>query len=258
MSVNSYLSSLASSLVISSSEKGNIDTSISTIKSRLSSYFGDDAMERILFGSYVRETILPRKADENSDIDFMVVFKNPNDNKPQTFLTRLKNFAEYYYNTSEIYQSSPTIVLELNHIKFELVPAKKQYDSMYYIPDKGGNWIYTDPNGFNTDLIECNKNNGYKIKPVVRLVKHWNIQKNDRNLSSFIIEKTIASKLKYDYINCSTYTDYLSKALDSICDFSNISKIDSARKHIANALYYEKNNKPETALLEIKKVFPEV
>lgn len=120
MSVNSYLESLASQLVLSTSEKDHISNSISTIKSRLDTYFGSNITEKKLFGSYVRGTILPRKADSGSDIDLMVVFKNEDCYKPQSFLNRLKNFAEHYYSTSEIYQSSPTVVLELNHIKFEL------------------------------------------------------------------------------------------------------------------------------------------
>lgn len=121
MSVNSYLSDCASNLVLSTNEKDSINTSINTLETRLNSYFGSDIEEQFKFGSYTRVTILPRKVDENSDVDYMIVFDNSNNYKPQTFLDRLKRFAETKYSTSEIYQSSPTIVLELNKIKFELV-----------------------------------------------------------------------------------------------------------------------------------------
>jgi len=77
MSINSYLQQLASDLVLSESEKSSITTSINTIKSRLESYFSD-VTEKKTFGSYVRSTILPRKADSQSDVDLMVVFLNPN------------------------------------------------------------------------------------------------------------------------------------------------------------------------------------
>ena len=105
MSVNTYLQSLASSLVLSTSEKDSITTSVNTIKSRLDGYFSD-VVEKKVFGSYFRETILPRKVDEKSDVDIMVVFNNPYGYKPQSFLERLKKFAEYYYSSSEIHQSS--------------------------------------------------------------------------------------------------------------------------------------------------------
>lgn len=94
MSINSYLRDLSSNLVLSSNEKSGITTSINSIKDKLASYFGEEIIEKIVFGSYTRETILPRKADENSDIDLMIVFNNPNDYKPQSFLNRLKSFAE--------------------------------------------------------------------------------------------------------------------------------------------------------------------
>lgn len=141
MSVNSYLTDLASALVLSSTEKDHISTSVETIKTRLSLYFSTEVEEKKVFGSYVRGTILPRKADDKSDVDIMVVFKNPDGYKPQTFLNRLLKFAEKYYSSSEIYQSSPTIVLELNHIKFELTPAYVQY-GMYYIPNGQSNNIF--------------------------------------------------------------------------------------------------------------------
>lgn len=103
MSVNSYLSNCASDLVLSSSEKDSITTSINTLETRLTSYFGSDIEEKFKFGSYTRGTILPRKVDDNSDIDYMIVLDNSNNYKPQTFLDRLKRFAEAKYSTSAIY-----------------------------------------------------------------------------------------------------------------------------------------------------------
>lgn len=258
MNVNSYLQSLASDLVLTSSEKASITTSIDAIKTNLSKYFGGAVIEKVVFGSYTRETILPRKADANSDVDLMVVFKNPDNHKPQSFLNRLKDFAENYYSRSEIYQSSPTIVLELNHIKFELVPAHRLYGLFYQIPNGPSDWMTTDPNSFNQELINCNVSNGYKIKPTVRLLKHWNIAKNNRGMASFELESSIAQNMKYAYASCSTYIDYVKKALRTIRDTNNYLKVDAAIDHIDKAIEYEDSGMPYTALAEIKKVFPEI
>ncbi|WP_420869656.1 SMODS domain-containing nucleotidyltransferase [Cohnella ginsengisoli] len=76
MSVNSYLSSLSSLLVINDEERNKITTSISTLSKRLQTYFGSSISAHFVFGSYTRGTILPRKADEESDIDIMVVFND--------------------------------------------------------------------------------------------------------------------------------------------------------------------------------------
>lgn len=256
MSVNSYLQNLASALVLSESEKSSVTISVNTIKSRLDGYFSD-ITEKKVFGSYSRETILPRKADEKSDVDIMVVFSNPNGYKPQSFLDRLKKFAEYYYSSSEIHQSSPSLVLELNHIKFELTPAYA-YFGTYYISDGPSSWKSTDPDGFNSDLLECNKNNGYKIKPVVRLLKHWNIQKNGRDLPSFLLEKTIAEELKFSYFSCTSYTDYLKAGLEKLKYKTDFYKADAAIDHIKQAISYENQEMPYSAEQEIKKAFPEI
>lgn len=254
MSVNTYLQGLGSSLVLSSSERSSISTSVDTIKSRLTSYFGSSVTEKKLYGSYVRGTILPRKADEKSDVDLMVVFSNPYGYQPQTFLNKLKEFAEYYYSRSEIYQSSPTIVLELNHIKFELTPAYVNY-SLYCIPKSSSEWMYTDPDGFYSKLTECNKNNSYKIKPIVRILKHWNIQKNYRDIASFELERKIA---EYAYFSCTSYTDYLKYALEKIKYSTNYTRVNKALDCIAEALRLAADGYPYLAESKIKEAFPEV
>ena len=258
MSVNTYLQGLGSSLVLSASEKSSISTSIATISSRLSSYFGSEVTEKKLYGSYVRETILPRKADDKSDVDLMVVFSNPYRHKPQTFLNKLKSFAEYYYSQSEIHQSSPTIVLELNHIKFELTPAYVESYVMYYIPRNSTEWMYTDPDGFYSKLTDCNKNNSYKVKPVVRILKHWNIRKNHRDLESFELEKKIAEELMYANFTCTSYTDYLKYALERIKYTTDYNCVNRTLDCIKEALRLEDEGYPYSAESKIKEAFPEV
>lgn len=256
MSVNSYLEKLSSSLVLNGDEKSHIKTSVAKITERLGYYFSD-VKDIVVFGSYSRETILPRKVDEKSDVDIMVIFDNPNLYKPQSFINRLKSFAERYYQTSEIHQSYPTVVLELNHIKFELVPTYISYGN-YYIPKNPSEWMYTNPTNFNSTLLACNRNNGYKVKPVIRLIKHWNINKNNRDIASFSIEECIANNLMYAYVNCTSYTEYLKRALTEIKCLTDYSKVNIAISHIDNAVECEKNGLPYSAMLEIQKVFPEV
>lgn len=263
MTVNLYLESLANNLILSSSEKYSIVKSINTLKTRLNSYFDDEMEDCFAFGSYTRVTILPRKVDDNSDVDYMVVFDNSNNYKPQTFLDKLKRFAEKEYSTSEIYQSSPTMVLELNHIKFELVPAYKTYYSeTYYISDGNGGWMATYPNDFNSQLTKANNNNSYKIKPLVRLIKEWNVKVNYHDLTSYKIEERIAYNMVYSYFSCTSYSNYVKEAFNQLknitYDSSIRNRIDTAISRVNKALKYEEESMPYTALEEIKKVFPEV
>ena len=129
---------------------------------------------------------------------------------------------------------------------------------MYYIPDGPSKWMYTDPDGFYSKLTECNVYNDSKIKPIVRLIKHWNIKKNYRNMASFMLEKKIAEEMTYAFLSCTSYSDYVKKGLDVIKYYTDTNRVNTAISHINKALEYEKNNMPHLAMIEIKKVFPEV
>lgn len=195
MTVNSYLTRISSGAVIRDSEKESIQRSISTLQARLNNYFGSEVNNHFMFGSYTRGTILPRSMDSNSDIDYMVVF-NDGSYKPQTYLDRLRRFVTFYYSSSEISQSNPTIVLSLNHIKFELVPAINSFAFGFQIPAKAAvsnDWMMTNPNDFNQTLVSANQSHQNMIKPVVRLVKYWNA-KNNYPYESFQLEKMLTER----------------------------------------------------------------
>jgi len=257
MSVNSHLTALASALVLTETEKTGIATSITTLASRLDSYFQKDITSHILFGSYPRVTILPRKTDSNSDIDYMVVFSTSDgQKKPQTYLNRLKSFAETKYQTSEIFQSSPTIVLSLNHIKFELVPAI--YSNGFQIPSPASSWmdwIATDPAGFSKTVQDKNVAEKSMIKPLIRLVKYWNASKGHL-FTSYSLEQYIVGKY---YSNCTSLKDYFYSFWDNFYCGTDIAqatkdKVATAKKYVQNAKDYEAVGNLTKAEDEIKKM----
>ena len=117
MSVLTYLNSLSSQLVLSTEERISIGVSLGFLKTKLSNWsHSSDIQEQSVFGSFDRETILPRRYDEGSDVDYMIVFNNTNNYQPETYRTWLKKFAEDYYTRSEIYLDYPTTVLELSGV----------------------------------------------------------------------------------------------------------------------------------------------
>lgn len=193
MTVLTFLTSTASDAVLSAEETNSINTSIDTLSTRLASYFQSQNItiqQELKFGSSTRDTILPRHMDERSDIDYMIVFDSGY--QPQTYLGRLDRFANLCYPSSEIYQKSPTIVLNLNHIKFELVPAiQTSWSTDYQIPNGANDWMSTNPNDFNQQLITKNQAHAYLIKPTIRLVKYWNA-KSDYPFQSYLLEKWIS------------------------------------------------------------------
>lgn len=259
MTVNTHLTGLASELVLSDTEKSSITTSISALSSRLTTYFGSGITSQFQFGSSTRGTILPRKADIYSDIDYMVVFDIADGKKkPQTYLDRLKRFAENKYSTSEIAQSHPTLVLSLNHIRFELVPAIYEYG--YQIPSPASSyldWIFTDPNATNQALIDKNKSENSQIKPLIRLIKYWNAC-NEYSYDSFSLEKYIVGS---SFWSCTTLKDYFYRFWESFSYAYDVAqsikdKVDLAKKRAKAAKEYENQNMPATAEAEIKKIVP--
>ncbi len=257
MSVLSYLKDTVRVAVLSPYEKASIIKSIETIKYRLDLYFGD-LREHFQFGSSTRGTLLPRSMDSKSDIDYMVVFNNGS-YTPQTYLNWLKLFCEKYYSRSEIYQSSPTIVLELNHIKFELVPALYTLHGGYNIPDGIGGWVNTNPNDFNSSLTIKNQSEANLIKPTIRLVKYWNA-KNEYVYSSFLFEKWIIS-LDFSWAS-KNQRDFLFNVFDKLSVTNEevkwrANKIERAKKIISKVRELENDGYPYLAAEEVKKLIPE-
>lgn len=257
MSVLSYLEGIGSNLVLSENENSSIKTSISTLQTRLNNHFGSSIQNHFVFGSYTRGTILPRSSDPSSDIDYMVVFVNPNNNKPQTLLDKLKDFVKIKYSTSEVYQEHPTIVLELNHIKFELVPAMVDFLGNYKIPSSDySDWIYTHPNDFNNALVSLNISNRSEIKPLIRILKLWNCT-GTKYMPSFLLEKKV---IEMTFSDCKNIKEMLYKFFDNTSTFliynnSIINKISRAKEIINETRYNEKNNWNALAEDEIKKLF---
>ncbi len=257
MTVLTYLTEKASNAVLSGNEKTSIDTSIATLQSRLTAYFQAGAIAKhFRFGSSTRGTILPRSMDEKSDIDYMIVFSDTQ-YTPQTYINWLKSFAEAKYGTSEIYQSHPTIVLELNHIKFDLVPAIESIWTGLQIPG-GSGWINTNPNDVNQTLEDKNKNNSFFIKPTIRLFKYWNA-KAGFPFQSFEAEKWITG---LGFWSCSNQRDYLFAVFDNLSTSASYAKwindeITRAKGIIDKVREHERNAMPISAEQELKRLFRE-
>lgn len=256
MSVLRFLTDTASNAVLSSTEQSSITTSISTLQTRIGLHFASGVIKQhFRFGSSTRGTILPRSMDEHSDIDYMIVFSE-NNATPQTYLNRLKTFVEKYYSSSEIRQSSPTIVLELNHIRFDLVPATTTWLSELQIPNGSGSWITTNPNDFNSTLEAKNKEHKSLIKPSIRLFKYWNATAGFP-FQSFEMEKWVCG-LSFWFL--SNQKDYFLAIIENLNTSSMYSQwvnneITRAKAIVANVRQYERDDMPVTAENEMKKLF---
>ena len=249
MSVNSYLEALAKKAIVRDDEKEGIEKSIETIVQRLKNYdndknyIGRNCIDKcFIFGSYKRGTIISREFDDNSDIDIMIIFgKKLKDSydftytngmkKPQTYLDYLKNFANEKYPTSLCKQSHPAIVLELNHIKFELVPTISIFGN-YKIPNKQNSyqdWMQTNPNDLDGRL-----SNNQNLRRLVRIAKIWNAKQGYIYLS-YELEKWITQQ--YFYGNLAEHFYRFCELLPINCDLPQwkIDKINTFKSKAKKA-----------------------
>lgn len=217
MSVNTYLVRVARSLVLDANESSSIKKSIETLENRLLNWSKyDEVSGHRVFGSFSKETILPRWADEESDVDYMLIFDYyKHQYKAQTYLDWVKEFVSSKYTTSDIYQDYPTMVLELNHIKFEISPGIRMWgDTLpyYQIPAPKSSiveWINTNPFTDIERLTKKNSEEHYYIKRLARVLKYINV-KLGRPLKSYRIEEYLITKV---FWGDSTFADYFFHAI---------------------------------------------
>lgn len=260
MSVLSYLEKVASTLVLSRDERMSIAISINTLENRLKNYdSNNDIKSNYKFGSFDRGTVLPRYYDSHSDVDYIVVFKDPFKVQPQSRLNWLKDFAQTKYSSSEIHQDYPTIALELNHIRFELVPAVEMGSSInLQIPAPKSSilqWIYTNPSQLAQQSDDANKRICFKFKPLIRILKLWNVN-NGRIYSSCLLEQYLAQLVLYGS-NLEEYLYYAVKYLPTNgLTESGKQKVANLQKQVEMAKCYHDLGQEPAAEAIIKRLFP--
>jgi predicted nucleotidyltransferase len=196
--INYKLQVLSTDLFIKygSTERIYIEQKIENLKTNIKAYFGNTVSNILIFGSYKRDTILPRKYDESSDVDILIIFNQAErEFTPETYRSKIKRFVELKYSTSTVIKDHPSVVLEMNKIKFDLVPCRitqNFFTTTYQIPNKNGSWMDTDPLGFSQKLTNANTQYNSLVKPLIRLFKRWNAH-NYYPFSTFELEQIIAN-----------------------------------------------------------------
>lgn len=219
MSINSKLVNFAQNELVLShneTERDRINASLAQLEKVLKDKLGENITEFVRFGSFTRNTILPRKYDANSDVDLMVVFNTSKGKMtPGTYRKWISDVISSAYPSSISKKDFPVVKLELNHIIFDIVPAyiEVYWDKSYYIPSSGDMWRKTIPNDINSSLISKNTKHGNNvIRNAIRLCKHWNASAG-YPLESYLMEKEILNI--YFWGNEDTYQCFI-KALDYI------------------------------------------
>lgn len=148
-----------------------------------------------LTGSYARHT----KIDPLNDIDvFLVRNKNrtglSSDGSgifPGVALDQVSDaVARAYPRGATIKKQNRSVNVQLTGLSFgfDLTPAWLRNPDGFWIPDTGsGGWIPSDPDLHAAMMTKANDQSGGKLKPLIKMVKHWSRNNYDR-LCSFHIE----------------------------------------------------------------------
>lgn len=264
MNINSKLVQFATGdLVLSKNEteRNKIEGSLSTLEGKLKNGLGNNILEFKRFGSFTRNTILPRKFDSKSDVDLMIIMNTSSQiHTPNTYRTWIKSVVDKTYPNSISSKDFPVVKLELNHIMFDLVPAYKVINNwsftpiQYFIPSKTSVWQTTVPNDINDNLSKYNQATGNNsLRNVIRLCKHWNAN-SGYPLESYSMEKDIINNWNWLTSQNNTYDRFL--------EVMNL--IAGNRPGVQQALGYIKTyrvnffNLPDTdkQMLWLKKLLP--
>jgi predicted nucleotidyltransferase len=241
-------------LVISKNdiEREKIKSSLNHLIKIVKDSFGSKVLDVIVFGSYTRNTILPRYYDAESDIDLLIFFDTTE--KELTVGTYRKNLLDVMqkaYPNSFSQKDFPAVKLELNHIMFDLVPAIITnhffYGKRIWIPANNDEWQQTIPNDINDDLtVKNQKYNNNTVRNVIRLCKYWNAIWGYPYYSYFLEKKIINLNFQGD----NTYTGFLYAMKSIASEYAGVSK---ALDYID--LYENRGNEDKQAFW-LKKLLP--
>lgn len=170
----------------------------------------DYVEKTFLTGSYKKSTIINQT---DNDVDMFVVLKGYDQYsiKPNTILDKLKNDLQGKYTQTKIKQNRPCVVLEFNHITFELTPVIQIDNSLqlalgfdntpdFYMPNTSNTneWVQVgNPRILEQKLSKANSNLSYQLVPLIKMMKKCKVHNNIQNIQSFEMEQMAIDKLHF-------------------------------------------------------------
>jgi predicted nucleotidyltransferase len=236
-------------------ERHMIDNSISFIQQNIISELnksGSKILRFEVFGSFDRNTILPRYYNSRSDVDIMVVMNyKRNDYTPETFRNWILKACQITMPRSTVYKSHPTVSIENSNIAFDLVPTIVENTwfagNQIYIPASQSQWMSTNPRDIKDKLINANQTYGDNtVRCIIRLCKLWNCKWNYQ-FESYALESEL---LKLNYSGHDVYSGF-KYALNAIAGHYN-----GVADHLKWISEYERRNEPNKVLERLRKLLP--
>jgi hypothetical protein len=144
-------------------------------------------------GSYGRGTIVRPERD----IDIMVALSVPEywaryEGDSRVFMRWLRDGLNRKYANTKVGVRGITVHLALGQdLEVDLVGGFHRKGGGFYIPNGSGGWQATNPPYHDKLMTDANVRTNSALKPLVRVMKAWNIMGNGGRLHSFHIEMMV-------------------------------------------------------------------
>lgn len=148
------------------------------------------AEDPVLVGSYSRRTIVRR----DRDIDIMVsmdvsTYWKTYEQNSSGLVYQVREALNKQYGKSDVSTSGAAVVMQTSMFNVDVVPVFRRNGGGYLLADGAKRWKATNP-PYHYDLMETRNKADPNLKPLVKLVKYWNIV-NDARLESFHLEMAV-------------------------------------------------------------------
>lgn len=193
MTVSEAFESFKSELELPDRKQREAAQAQQNIRTRVSQYL--DLSSSFLSGSYARYTkIFPLK-----DIDVILVRNRErvgltSDGSGVSPVQALDEVVAAVHRAFPLEASATrqarSVNVQLSGLEFgfDLIPAWLRHPNGYWIPDTDrGSWIPSDPEAHADFMTQANERSAGKLKPVIKMVKHWSRNNYDL-LGSFHVE----------------------------------------------------------------------
>jgi hypothetical protein len=144
-----------------------------------------------MVGSGARGTMVTGERD----IDLMApvstnAYSNQYRNDSRAFLYAVRARLAQRYPRSDVGARQVAVVLDFTDIRTEIVPCFKANGNGYVMPNGTGGWMATNPPFHTAMMAAADVAHGLRLKPLVRLLKAWNLVHAQR-LRSFHLEMMV-------------------------------------------------------------------
>jgi hypothetical protein len=213
---------LRQNLEITGLQSETVSTRQQSVRSALDD--GLTILETFLTGSYRRSTMIAPLKEADVDIVAVMDTSYYQRDGQVSLLDKVKRvLLKRYPRTPKISRDGQAVTITFTDFCVDVVPAFNRQGGGLLIPDSiQKRWIETDPKRHVEIWAEANKKHGYKLVPIIKMVKAWN-KMHSALLRSFSLET-----LTLQALSNVTISDYSSGVRYAF---------DKARSQVSSAVY---------------------